>query len=172
MKIVLIGFMGSGKSTVAALLAKSMNLNCVETDKEIAESQNFSSVAELFAKLGESKFRELESEKASALRDATNIIISPGGGMIINEKNQKNLRHNATTIFLDTSFEEVIKRVQKQMRDTGEKRPLFSNLDEALALYEKRLPIYEKCSDITITTTGRSINEVHDEILEKLKSVS
>ena len=169
MKIVLIGFMGSGKSTVGLQLASRLGYSLFEADHEILQRAGFESVSELFEKLGEKTFRDFESLVALELRDIKNTVISPGGGMIIDEKNRANLKHDAITIYLKTSFEIISQRVTKQADDNGEVRPLFKDQNNAAIIYNERLPIYENAADVIISTDNKEIGEVCDEIIEVLK---
>ncbi len=162
--------MGSGKSSVAERLAKSLNLKLMETDEEIIKRNGFNSVTEMFVQLGQAKFREFESQIASELREAIGVVVSPGGGMIIDKNNCDNLRHNAVTIYLEASFDEIRNRIEKQISETGESRPLFSNVTQALNLYKERLPIYLHSCDITISTDGRNIAEVEADIINQLSA--
>jgi shikimate kinase len=165
MKIVLIGFMGSGKTSVAKLLSNKLNLNLYETDSEILKRTGFQSIKELFESLGEKKFRELESEIAKELHNANNLVISPGGGMIINKDNCNHLRNLATTVYLKTSFEVLKKRVLDQTNNNLETRPLFYDEASAFRLFQKRLSAYENSCDCYVDTDTLTAEEVTNQIV-------
>lgn len=164
MKIVLIGFMGSGKSSVAKELCKSINFELLEVDELIVEKSNFESVVEIFKEKGEDFFRDLETKVLESVNKRDNVIISCGGGVIVRDINLKILKaKNSTIVFLDTSFESVRERIE----NLGG-RPLFKDLINAKELYKSRLQKYEKFSDIKINTDNKSISKVAKEIIKKL----
>ncbi|MEN9846989.1 MAG: hypothetical protein RIS36_2136 [Pseudomonadota bacterium] len=164
-KLVLIGFMASGKSAVASALASKLNLPLVQVDEEIVSRSGYPTIPAIFADKGEAHFRALEAEVAASLKDAPDIVISTGGGIITRDANMTNLKENGGTIvYLRTSFETVTQRAGDLST-----RPLFANKANALELYERRLPIYERYADIIIDTDGRSIDAVCSEILTKIR---
>jgi len=158
-KLVLIGFMGSGKTTVAKILAKKLNLELIEMDDLIIKRSG-KSIDQIFKNDGETKFRELESQIAADQRNKENVVISTGGGIITNEDNIINLKKNGKMVFLKTSFSEIKKRL-KNIED----RPLFKNKQAAEKLFEFRQKLYEKNADLIINTDGRSVEEVAYEII-------
>jgi 3-phosphoshikimate 1-carboxyvinyltransferase len=153
--IVLIGFMGSGKTTISRLLAKKLQLELVETDDEIIKRSGLKSVNEIFEKKGEAFFRELEKEVISEYADKSNHIISCGGGVIENPENIKALKENSKLIFLSASFETITGRIKNQLI-----RPLFKDAEKAKELYTRRLPIYKSYSDITIETDNLTPEQI------------
>lgn len=161
--IVLIGFMGSGKSTVAALVSKKLCVNCIETDKEVLARSHRKSIGEIFVKDGEMRFRELELEVSSHLGDRKDVIISTGGGMVINKLCIDYLKQNGVVIYLETSFEVIKKRLKGDNT-----RPLFSDLKKAKKLFQFRKHLYEEYADICITTDKLTEEEITNIILEKL----
>jgi shikimate kinase len=165
-KVVLIGFMASGKSAVAAELAPRLGFNVYQVDDEIVSRSGYPSVAALFAEKGEALFRELESEVALSLREAKDVVISTGGGIITRPTNMENLKsHGGIVVYLRTSFEIVSARA-----GDISSRPLFANKTDALELYKRRLPVYESYADIIVDTDGLSIEEVCSQIFSQLKS--
>jgi 3-phosphoshikimate 1-carboxyvinyltransferase len=161
MKLVLIGFMGSGKTTVAKILAKKLNLEVIEMDDLIIKKSG-KSIDQIFNDDGETKFRELESQIAIDQRNKENIVISTGGGVVINAENIKNLKVNGKMIFLKTSFLEIKKRLINI-----EDRPLFKNKRSAEKLFKFRQKLYEKNADLIVDTDGRSVKEVAYEIISQ-----
>jgi shikimate kinase len=163
-KIIVIGFMASGKSAVAAPLAQRLGLTLFHVDEEIVSRSGFPSIPAIFAAKGETHFRELEAEVAASLRDAHDVVISTGGGIITRPENMSNLQANGgLVIYLRTSFETVAERAGDLAS-----RPLFTNTANALELYQQRLPIYERYADIIIDTDGRSVDEVCSTIISHL----
>jgi shikimate kinase len=164
-KIVIIGFMASGKTVVAKPLAERLGLTPFNVDDEIVSRSGLPSIPAIFAEKGESHFRELEAEVAASLRDAHDMVISTGGGIISRSENMSNLTANGgLVVYLRTSFETVAERAGDLTS-----RPLFANKANALELYQQRLPIYERYADIIIDTDGRSVDEVCSTIISHLK---
>ncbi len=161
MKLVLIGFMGSGKTTVAKILAKKFGLEATEMDDLIVKRSG-KSIDQIFKDDGEMRFRQLESQIAADQRNKENVVISTGGGVVMNAENIKNLKTNGKIIFLKTSFSEIKKRL-KNIKD----RPLFKNKRSAEKLFEFRQKLYEKNADLIVDTDGRSIEEVTYEIISQ-----
>lgn len=167
LKIVLIGFMGCGKSSVAPLLAERLSLPLLEVDRIVIERSDYEHIPAIFEARGETGFRELEAAAALSLRDTHNAVISTGGGIIGRQENIDNLRHRGgIVVFLRTTFDEVTRRI-KDFED----RPLFRDKKRAEELFGKRLPIYAQHADIIIDTDGKNPNDVCSEILAKLEAL-
>jgi shikimate kinase len=163
MKIVLIGFMGAGKSSVAAELAKKLQLQYIETDALVLAKSGKSSISQVFSQDGEVCFRELEMEVAKALSKQDNVVISTGGGMVQNKLCIDYLRQNGLVIYLSATFSEIEKRLRG---DTT--RPLFLDKTKANELYKFRKQLYEMYADMIITTDKRSISEITNLIVKKI----
>lgn len=166
MKIVLIGFMGSGKSSVGKLLSKKLDMEFVEMDQLILKDSNRESIREIFKKDGENKFRELEKKVAESLANKKNAVISTGGGVVINEINIDNLKKAGVIIYLETNFDKVKERLEG-VND----RPLFQDKEGAVLLYKKRQPLYNEFAQVTIRTDGFKIEQVVDEIIKNLELI-
>lgn len=164
-KIVLIGFMASGKSAIATALAPRLGWEAHQLDDDIVSKSGLPSVAAIFKEHGETFFRDLESEVALSFRDARRVVLATGGGIITRPSNMEALKtHGGLVVYLRTSFETITERAG----DTSS-RPLFSDKANALDLYMKRLPIYESFADIIVDTDDRSEEEVCREILHQLE---
>ena len=164
MIIYLIGMMGSGKSSVGKILAKRLQFSIIDIDKEIEKDEKLS-IKEIFKKKGENYFREIESKYL--LRKKKLTVVSCGGGIILDKKNREFLRTSGYTIYLKSSIQTLEKRLLNK-----NSRPLLNNdnLKETLInLYSKRKKLYISTADITIITDGRSVKEVCELIIEKLK---
>lgn len=165
MKIVLIGFMGSGKTEVARLLSEKLNLEFIDMDDLVLEKSSRKTINEIFNKDGEKYFRELEVQVAKKLSSLDNIIVSSGGGVIMNKITMNYLTKNSTVVYLKLSFDKSVERVKlKKIRP-----PLFKNIARAKKLFKIRQPIYESFADIIINTDNKNVNEVVDDISVKLK---
>jgi len=160
----LIGMMGSGKSSVGKLLANKLQFSIIDIDKEIEKDEKLS-IKEIFEKKGENYFREIESKYL--LRKRKLAVVSCGGGIILNKKNREFLKTSGYTIYLKSSIPTLEKRL---LNENG--RPLLSNdnLKETLInIYSKRKTLYTSAANTTIITDRRSVKEVCELIIKKLK---
>ncbi len=164
MNIILIGFMGVGKSTIANGLAKSLGFDVLDTDKMIEESQS-RSINEIFATEGEESFREMESVILGNLLGKTDrSVISTGGGIVIREENIKELKSIGIVFWLDAGVDSILDRVSGN-RD----RPLLKTenpREKIVNLLSEREPLYERCADERIQTDDLSIDEISYGIAE------
>lgn len=166
MNIVLIGFMGSGKTTVAKRLGEKFGFQVLDTD-DLVEKKAKMSTSEIFDRFGEHRYRELEVEVAKDLSKVSNRIIATGGGVILNKIILDYLVcRGGKIVFLETTFEEIVKRIKNHSRN----RPLFKDLNIAAELFKFRQPIYRKYSDFIITTDLKDTDSVVTEILEKINN--
>jgi shikimate kinase len=160
MNIVLIGFMGSGKTSVAKSLAKKLKRPHLEMDDVILDMAQKSSINEIFEKFGEEYFRSTETEVAKKIANISNHIISTGGGIINNRANIDALQKNGKIIYLEASFPEI----RRRLKETDD-RPLFKNMKKAKALYAKRLSLYKSYSDFSVITDDKNIDIISEEII-------
>ncbi|HIY18986.1 MAG TPA: shikimate kinase [Candidatus Blautia avistercoris] len=163
--LVLIGFMGSGKTTVAEYLHGLLEMEVVEMDQVISLRQQMS-IPEIFGKYGEEYFRDLETELLKELQEKTNVVISCGGGVPLREQNVQEMKKNGTVIWLTASAETIYERVKEDQN-----RPLLKDrmsVEGIARLMESRREKYESASDILIATDGKTIEQIGKEILENL----
>lgn len=162
MKIILIGFMGSGKSSVAKKLSDLLALPTLEMDELIFQKTKTKSMHEVFALGGEALLREKEMEVAQEYASMSNIIVSTGGGVVLNQVILNKFKiANAKIFFLNASFETIATRLANDRS-----RPLFKNDVEAKSLYHFRHPLYLKYADHMIEVDHKSIEEIALEIIE------
>ncbi len=163
MKLVLVGFMGSGKSTVGRLLSRKLSLPFVDLDSLIVERTGMS-IPQIFREKGEGYFREIEREiLISELSSSRNLILSTGGGAPAYRDNMNLINRFSTSIFLHASFETLFSRISGDRN-----RPLASLDRERLKnLFLKRLPFYRK-AHITINTEGKTPADVVNEVVSTL----
>lgn len=154
--VVLIGMPGSGKSTVGKELAKLLDREFIDTDKEI-EKQAGTDIPTIFKEHGEEYFRELESKVIKEVGSLTEKVIATGGGVVKNIKNLYPLKSNGKLFFLKRELESLA---------TGG-RPLSKDVQTVKKLYEERKDMYEKFLDVTISNDGELCKTVK-EIMEKL----
>ncbi|MBL3520527.1 shikimate kinase [Aliarcobacter lanthieri] len=165
--IILIGFMGVGKGTVARALVKESNMYSIDTD-DLIESMENRRIKKIFSQDGEPYFRNLEKKTALWLESSVqNTIISTGGGFY----KQENLQDIGLVIYLKSSFEGILKRIKKapNAKNKLRKRPLLQNKKEALKLYNTRALEYEKVANIIVDVENRDLQDIVKEILGKLK---
>ncbi|MDD2640543.1 MAG: shikimate kinase, partial [Arcobacteraceae bacterium] len=146
--IILMGFMGVGKGTVARALAKHSSRFAVDTDDLIESLQN-RRIKTIFAKEGEEYFRNLEQECANWIeKSVNNSIISVGGGFF----KRPNFKNLGTIVYLQSSFDGIIHRIKSapNAKNKLKKRPLLQDLKEAKKLFKLRVPSYEAVADIVI----------------------
>ncbi len=164
--LILIGFMGSGKTSVGIRLSYRLKITFQDTDKLIEKKQNCS-VTEIFEREGEEFFRNLETECLQELLEETESkILSVGGGLPIREENQKLLKQLGKIIFLRVTPETVCERL---LEDTT--RPLLQGDDrqeKVAGLMKIRNQIYEQTADLIIDCDGKEFAEIMDEIQEGL----
>jgi len=164
MKLILIGFMGAGKTSVSKLLAEKLKLSVLELDDLVLKNSDRSSINQIFQKDGETNFRQLEINQAKKLANLKNAVISTGGGVVINKIILDYLKTNqGQVIFLKTSFNVLKKRL---LNDST--RPLFSNKAKAKNLLLFRQPLYQHYADLTISTNNLTINQVVNKIIKKI----
>ncbi len=165
--IILIGFMGVGKGSVAREVIKHSNYMTMDTD-DLIESIENKKIKKIFSEEGEAHFRKLEKDVASWLESSVqNTLISTGGGFY----KQKNLKKIGTVVLLDSPFDKIIKRIKNHPNAVKKlkKRPLLQDLEEAKKLYDERRPEYLAIADIVIDVTKKSVLECSQELLKKVK---
>lgn len=163
--IVLIGFMGAGKSTISDYLSMMFDMKLVEMDQEISERQEMS-IPDIFATYGEEYFRNLETELLKELQTGRNCIISCGGGVAMREQNVTEMKKNGRVVLLTASPETIYERV----KDSND-RPLLkdnNNVEYIAELMEKRREKYEAAADIVIQTDNKTILQICEELITKL----
>ena len=158
--IVLIGMPASGKSTIGKLLAKKMNYECYDADRYLERKENVK-ISTLFSEKGEEYFRNLETKYLKELSQKNGIIISTGGGAVKREKNMQILGEKGIIVFLNRKIEDIAK-------ENHEARPLLQNIDNIYKLYDERIELYNRYSDIIVENNG-TLKEVTDRIAEKIE---
>ena len=163
--IVLIGFMGTGKSTIARELAKTRQMNIVEMDEEIVRRRG-KSIADIFEEEGEEYFRYLETALLKELQTKENQVISCGGGAVLREENVRVMKKNGCVVLLTALPQTIYERVKNNTD-----RPILQgnmNMEYIASLMEKRREKYEKAADIVIATDGKNVSQICEEMLQKL----
>lgn len=153
--IVLIGMPSSGKSTIAKALKKQTGLKVIDTDKEIIKIIGMP-IKDYFAKYGEESFRKAEMDIIDKIYQKAPFIISTGGGVIKNKNNIDKFKQNGSIYFINRSLENLT---------PTKSRPLSNDENKLKELYQERLPLYQKYSDIEIDNNS-DINQAVNKILE------
>lgn len=162
-RIALVGFMGTGKTTVSRAIKYVTGFDEVDTDKFITESEN-KSVAKIFDKIGEEGFRDLETAALKKLAGGKGRIISCGGGIVLRDENIEIMKENCVTVLLTASAETVFERVRH-----SKSRPLLNgemNARHIAGMMKERDERYKKAADITVKTDGRSVCDICIEIID------
>lgn len=163
--IVLIGFMGAGKSTISEYLNTLFAMDVVEMDQLIAQREGMS-IADIFEVYGEEYFRNLETALLVEMQNRKNVVISCGGGTPLRECNVREMKKNGRVVLLCADPETILERV----KDSHE-RPLIENnknVEYIGQLMEKRREKYEAAADIVIHTDGKSALDICEEMVGKL----
>ncbi|MDE5910124.1 MAG: shikimate kinase [Lachnospiraceae bacterium] len=165
--IILIGFMGSGKTSVGIRLSYQLKRTMIDTDKWIEQRQK-RTVSEIFAQSGEESFRSMETDCLKELiRQADRQIISVGGGLPMRKENHALLKELGTVFYLRVTPKTVYERLKA---DTT--RPLLQVEDpegRIRTLLKQRAPVYEACADVVLDVSELSFDEILEQIEEELK---
>ncbi|NLZ93223.1 MAG: shikimate kinase [Firmicutes bacterium] len=157
--IVLVGFMGTGKTVVSKLLAAALKRKLFDTDDLIVLRENMP-ITDIFSLKGEAYFRKLESEIVQEVSRQSGLIIATGGGVVLNPQNVAVLQKSGFLVWLDASIEALRQRLAND-----KSRPLLSKEGSLSALYQQRKDYYRRAAHVRIDTTGKSPAVVADEIL-------
>lgn len=161
--IILIGFMGSGKTSLGIKLSYQMKRTLIDTDKWIEQKQKMT-VSEIFVSFGEEAFRQMETECLKKLiKTADRQIISVGGGLPLREENHGLLKELGRVVYLKVTPEAVYERLKN---DTT--RPLLqveNPMERIRTLLAVRAPVYERCADVIVEVSDKSFEKIIEQIL-------
>lgn len=163
--ILLIGFMGTGKTTTSKILSEKTNMPEIDMDAYIVE-KNGVSIAEMFEQKGEDYFRDRETECLIDILKNDGVIVSCGGGVVVRDINVKYMKNQGVIVLLTATPETIYNRV-KNSND----RPILNgnmNIEYIEKLMEKRKSRYLEVADIIIETDGKTPEEVVTEIIKKV----
>lgn len=164
--IFLIGFMGSGKSTVAKYLSSAYQMKQIEMDEQIEKNEG-RSISSIFEKEGEEYFRTLETELLKSLDPRETFVVSCGGGAAVKEENVREMKEKGRIILLSAQPETVYVRVKN-----SHNRPLLEgnmNVSYIKELMGKRQKLYERAADFQVKTDGRTAEEIGEEIIKQIR---
>lgn len=160
--IYLIGFMGTGKTTVAKALRAKLGFRATDTDVWIVRKTGMA-ISDIFDKKGEKAFRDMETEALEEISRSGESIVACGGGVALREENRRIMQEYGNVFLLTANPETILKRVK---HDQG--RPLLNgrkNVKAIAALMEERREFYEKAADFSVAVDGKKPGEIADEII-------
>ena len=163
--LALIGFMGTGKSSVGRRCAAALRFDLVDTD-QVIEQRAGRSIAEVFAEQGQEAFREMERQLVAEMPGWRQKVICAGGGLGADDANLASLKQHALVVCLWASVNTIWQRVRHQGH-----RPLLQDpdpLEKIRGLLEQRTPFYKQ-ADVLVNTEQRSLREVADHVLHQFK---
>jgi shikimate kinase len=163
--IVLIGFMGAGKSAVGVGLAKELNFPLIDTDTLI-EERTGKKIKDIFAQEGERAFRKIESQVVKEISAREDHVIAGGGGVVLDPENVQMLKENSTIVYLKADPEVIVKRTAG-----AHDRPLLevpTPETEVRRLLFVREKIYQEVADVVVDTSNLSIEDVVKEVMAKV----
>ena len=164
--VFLIGFMGSGKSTIASYLAENYGMEIIDMDQLIVEREGMA-IPDIFAQKGELYFRDVETSLLIEIQGEQNKVVSCGGGVVLREKNIQAMKKSGQVVLLNAKPETILERVKDD-----DNRPLLrgnKNVQFIHDMMEKRQPKYEAAADLVIHTDGKSADEICKEIISNVK---
>jgi shikimate kinase len=170
-RIFLIGPRGSGKTTVARLLAEALGWSWSDADVEL-ERQAGMSIRDIFAAEGEAGFREREAAVLAELCERRLCVVATGGGVVLRPDNRERLRRHGRVVWLTADVPTLCQRLQADAT-TQERRPALTagsaaSAEEVAAILSAREPLYRGCADLVVDTTGRTLPDVVAELLVHL----
>ena len=171
MVITLIGYRGSGKSSVARLLATARDMSWIDSD-DVIEERTGLSIREIFAQQGESEFRGLEEDVIRELTSRESVIIAAGGGAILSAENRRRMKEAGPVVWLQAGIQQLADRIA-QDETTAERRPSLTGrsvAEEIEVVLTTRKPLYDDAATMTIDTDGQSLHQTVTEICRQLAS--
>ena len=164
--LFLIGYMGTGKSAVAAHMAKVYGMEVMEMDEMIANREGMS-ITDIFAKHGEEYFREVETKLLQEICLQENKVVSCGGGVVLREENIEVMRTGGRIVLLSAKPETILERV----KDDNRRSVLEGNKTVAFIseMMDKRREKYEGAADVIIQTDGKLVFDICKELFDKIK---
>ncbi len=165
MNIALIGFRGTGKTTLGKKLAKRLNMGFIDLDMGISKKEG-KTITQIFAEIGEKGFRELEKKAVAQAGGMDNMCIACGGGVVLDRGNIDSLKRNSTIILLEARAEKIYLRIR---HDRG--RPKLTDkegIEEVRHLLAERKKFYDEAASFSFDTSTDSIAESVQKIIDKL----
>lgn len=169
MVITLIGYRGTGKSTVGMQLAARLDWDFVDSDQEIERIAG-KSISEIFADNGEPRFRDLERDELQRQLIRQNIVVSAGGGAILDDQSRQRMSAAGPVVWLQATVETIVERLQGDA-STASSRPSLTDgdiFDEVSDVLLQREPLYAAAASLIVSTDHREIDSIVEEIITQL----
>ena len=166
--IFLIGFMGTGKTTIANALNRKYDMEIIDMDANIEQEQNMA-ISEIFANQGEEFFRDLETKLIYDLQNKDNVVVSCGGGAVLRQENVRAMKKSGKIILLNATAETILERVQN-----SHNRPLLEgnkNVEYIRQLMSKREDKYNSAADYVVDVDNRAVEDIAEEIYSTVFSI-
>ena len=164
--IILVGPMGSGKTTIGRQLSKNLGLDFFDSDYEIIDTTGVS-IEHIFDVEGEKGFRAREFDVIKKLCNMSNIVLATGGGAVILEENRALIKQAGLVVYLSSSVDQILRRTAK-----SKTRPLIEKSTDRRKtitdILDVRDPLYKEVASLIINTNGKKLNEVINEITKSL----
>ena len=170
MKVVLIGYRATGKSTVGRIISAKLKIAFWDTDAMVEKSMAMP-IKEIVALHGWDFFRAKERETIKYLMQKEDCVIATGGGVVLFRENVNLLKQAGVIIWLNAPLQDIIDRLKKDARN-GAIRPPFTSrniIQETIDIMRQRLPLYESAADHNVDTAGKSAEQVAEEIYQYLR---
>ncbi len=161
-RIFLVGFMGAGKTTVGRLLAEKLGFAFLDLDEEIQKEVGLS-IREIFERMGEAAFRDMESRMLRRLAAIDNVVVALGGGTFVREENRQRVRQLGISVWLDCPIEIILRRVEGKAD-----RPLYRSAEQMRELWRARLPAYRQ-ADLRVDAGEEEPEAIVQQILRRLR---
>ncbi len=166
--LVLIGFMGSGKTAMGRFLSQELNYDFIDTDQEIEKVTGLK-LNQLLKKYGEIRFCSEEHLIIQRIVDQERLIIATGGNFIHQEENVKLLKKNGIFVFLKADIDTIVSRLSRRRTKPFSEKGNINEL--ATKYYQEKLPLYEKYADITVDTSSLSMEETAKTIIAAMREM-
>lgn len=167
LNVVLIGFMGCGKTSLGKKLSRRLKYSFLDTDKYIEQKEGME-ITEIFEKKGEPYFRELERTAVEKLSAEKRIVIATGGGIIKNPQNMEQLKKQGIIVYLKATPEHIYRNI-----GNDNTRPLLeggNKKEKIKKLMDERKPLYEKYADVTVNVSNETTGKIIERIGREVKS--
>ena len=168
--VTLIGYRGTGKTSVAQRLALLIGWSWIDADVEVELSAG-KSIAAIFAEEGEAAFRDRETEVLRCLYAASDRILALGGGAVLREENRRLIQGGGATVWLTASPEVILARLEADPTTPSQRPDLTAKggLQEIMEVMQQRSNLYQQCADLVVDTEEQSPDAVADQIMQWLK---
>ena len=166
-RIALVGYRGTGKSTVAKIVAQKLGMEVIELDRVIDERAG-ERIPEIVSRFGWEKFRSMETELLAEVVQKDNVVFDLGGGVVEREENRKLVKDNCLVVWLKAGPEVIVRRIKDQMHRPSLTGKSFT--DEVPEVLKRREPLYRSVAQLELDTESKTPEELAEQIVKHLKS--